>query len=350
MRFFRATLLLLVLLALPATASAAPPRDFFGTMIDGPFTRPEIPFDRSAEARVMRRAGIGTVRVVLNWSAIEPQPGQFDWRASDGYVRLLARQRIRILPVLYLAPAWARTGDAGDEGSPPRADAFAAFARAAVRRYGTRGSFWRSNRRLPKVPARQWQSWNEPMLERYWNVQPWPASYTALLKSAYPAIKRADRRAKVVSAGMTGDLDTLTQALYDAGAKGSFDAIGMHPYRPRVADVFRALAEAREVIRRNGDRAGIAATEVSFTSGAGFSTENIGIERTERGQRAALVDVMRGLVARRKRLGLTTVIWYSWLSYPPGDKYTWEYAGLRRLTNSGPVSKPALSGFRSVAR
>ena len=346
-----AVLSMLVCLVLPVSASGAPPREFFGVMADGPMIEPGAQVDHAAEARLMRRSGVGTVRLAMYWDGIEPARGEFRWGPYDRQVATLARQRIRVFPVLVRAPAWATPDPASATvATPPRLADFQRFARTAVKRYGTGGSFWRQNPRLPRWPIRQWQIWNEPMLNGYWAGQPWASTYTQLLRSAYRTIKSADRRAQVVSAGLTGDLDDLVEELYRAGAKGSFDALGLHPYRPDVRIVIAALAECREVMRRHRDRSPIVASEVSFSSGLGRSTVNYGIERTEQGQRTALVDVMQRLVAQRRRLGLASMTWYTWMSRDDSGQYAWDYSGLRRMTPSGPVSKPALGGFSRVAR
>ena len=345
-----APLVLLVLLALPGSASALP-REFFGVMVDGPLISPDVSVDLGAEARLMRSSGVGVARLAMYWDGIEPRRGEFRWGPYDRQVAMLARQRIRVLPVLIRAPAWATPDPAqATVATPPRFAPWRRFVRAAVRRYGTRGSFWRRHRGLPRTPIRQWQIWNEPTLNGYWAGRPWAPTYTRLLRAAHRTIRSTDRRAQVVTAGLTGDLDDLTAELYRAGAKGSFDALGLHPYRPNVDIVVASLAEARNVMRRNRDRSPIIASEVSFSSGLGRSTVNYGIERTEDGQRAELVRVMRRLVAARRRIGLASVTWYTWMTYDDGGEVSWEYSGLRKLTPLGPVSKPALDGFRRIAR
>lgn len=89
-----------------------------------------------------------------------------------------------------------------------------------------------------KVAA--YEIWNEPNLNYEWGSQtPDPAAYTAMLKTAYTAIKAVDPEALVITGGLSttgggsptayGDLEFL-QGMYDAGAKGYFDAFGSHPY------------------------------------------------------------------------------------------------------------------------
>jgi hypothetical protein len=73
-----------------------------------------------------------------------------------------------------------------------------------------------------------YEIWNEPDDPQFWAGAPDPRGYTALLRPAYAAIKAADPGATVVVGGLVGnDLD-FVNGLYAAGAKGSFDAIGVH--------------------------------------------------------------------------------------------------------------------------
>lgn len=121
---------------------------------------------------------------------------------------------------------------------------------------------------------------NEPNLT-WEGHMPDPVGYTAILKEAFVRIKQADPHALVIAAGMatTGPAgmeqhpwypkvwnDLLfIQAMYDAGAKGYFDALGSHPHGfgyppeqdPRLRLVnglaFRRVEQQREIMVANGD-------------------------------------------------------------------------------------------------
>jgi hypothetical protein len=116
-----------------------------------------------------------------------------------------------------------------------------------------------------------YEIWNEPNLNYEWGYQqPDPAGYTALLKAAYQAVKAVDPEALVVSGGLAttgdgsatamGDLAFL-QGMYDAGARGAFDALGSHPYAfghaPDYQDAWglslSRVVQQREVMLANGD-------------------------------------------------------------------------------------------------
>ncbi|HEX2173886.1 MAG TPA: hypothetical protein VHL09_15745, partial [Dehalococcoidia bacterium] len=84
--------------------------------------------------------------------------------------------------------------------------------------------------------------WNEPNLAYEWGDQePDPAYYARMLRAIYPVIKAAVPDAIVVTAGLSTvgtdifmpnamDDATFLRGMYDAGAKGYFDAVGTHPY------------------------------------------------------------------------------------------------------------------------
>jgi hypothetical protein len=342
----------LVALLVAAPAGAATPRAFFGVMADGPLLAPDV--DLAGEARRMRTAGAGSVRVAVYWRELQPVAGgPVEWAPTDRVVAAAAAQGLAVLPVLLRAPAWATGGDER-EGAVPDPAAYAAFCRAAVLRYGPRGSFWAERPSLRRMPIRAWQVWNEPDIERYLSPPPgarWPATYVRLLRAAHGAIEGADPGAQVVAAGLTNESWKDLAALYRAGGRRWFDVAAIHPFSRRVENVLKIVALARAAMRRAGDaRAPLAVTELSWTSGRGRSTINYGWETTERGQAARVRAALTGLAAVRRRHRLHSVHWYTWLSPPLGDDESFSYAGLRRQAGGRIVDKPALAAFRAATR
>jgi polysaccharide biosynthesis protein PslG len=95
---------------------------------------------------------------------------------------------------------------------------YAAIASAVVSRYSRAG-------------VHAYEVWNEPNNSRFWPSGPNAAEYTSLLKAAYPAIKAADPGATVLSAGLMNLTSyEFLQGMYDAGARGSYDAQSFHIY------------------------------------------------------------------------------------------------------------------------
>jgi hypothetical protein len=154
-RLLPITLLLTLLLAVPASASRSQsltfeaPRDLMNPAI------------RPAALQEMETLGVHSLRVIVTWSAVAPSPDSatqpnfdptdpdaYNWGEYDG---LMAAAAARNWPVLLTisgpVPKWATKAKL-DNLTRPSASAFAAFATAVGRRYGTQ--------------VNTWAIWNEP--------------------------------------------------------------------------------------------------------------------------------------------------------------------------------------------
>src|SRR5215218_721753 len=95
-----------------------------------------------------------------------------------------------------------------------------------------------------------YEVWNEPDDTTFWHNGPQPAEYAAMLKAAYPAIKAADPAATVLVGGLVGNDFEFVEHLYDNGAKGSFDGVGVH------TDTACLTTDPREYYREPSGRIG----------------------------------------------------------------------------------------------
>jgi hypothetical protein len=95
-----------------------------------------------------------------------------------------------------------------------------------------------------------YEVWNEPDEKDFWLNGPQPAEYAALLKAAYPAIKGVDPQAVVLVGGLVGNDFDFVEHLYDNGAKGSFDGVGVH------TDTACLTTDPREYYREPSGRIG----------------------------------------------------------------------------------------------
>src|SRR3954447_2676985 len=137
---------LLALTALACTASAAQalPAKFWGAV-------PQSPLSVEQYQRV-HRGGVDTIRIPINWGTAQASEGAaFDWSATDSQVSEAARTGIDVLPFLAGIPSWAeRLVSVGGGVQVPaklpvagKAKAgWIAFCKAAVARYGPKGTFW----------------------------------------------------------------------------------------------------------------------------------------------------------------------------------------------------------------
>ena len=220
-----------------------------------------------------------------------------------------------------------------------------------MRRYGPQGSFWRAHPELKPDPIRAWQVWNEPSLPAYWPTGPSPAGYARLLAATARAIRRSDPQATIVSAGLPQTrigvpFGRFAEGLYRAGAAGSFDVLAIHPYARDAAGVVAAVAEARRVMDRNGDRSPIWVTEIGWASSGPSSDFTVGA----RGQAERVRATLLALTARRQQLGLEGIVYAGLRDAPvyPGGKDFWGlHTGLLALSG-GP--KPAFAAFENAAR
>lgn len=353
------------LLLAVAPAQARVPEGWLGVTLDGPFdTGDGGEWDRIAAA------GADTVRTAMRWYHFQPyhtaadvppsDAARFrdvdgvptDFSHMDAFVAAAAQRGLTVLPVVHAAPAWAVSRPEKD-GSRPRDPAtFARFMKALVGRYGPRGSLWSERPELRRVPIRSWQIWNEPNLTRYWSKQPFARSFVRMLKATSAAVRAADRGATVVLAGLTNKSWRALRSVYRAGGRRHFDAVALHPFTRRPADVVRLIRLARGVMQRYGDRRKpVWITELSWPAAQGkVSRRNrTGFEVTDTVQARNLGTVLRLLARERTRLRIERVVWYSWLSEAGGtNPFNW--SGLRRLRGGSVVDAPAMRAFRRTAR
>jgi hypothetical protein len=347
-----ATIGLFLALLVPAQAHAkrTVPRGWLGVVVDGPMTNPTFPSGPDWDQ--LAGSGAEAVRGSVSWGQIQPNgPTDADFTAPDGLVLAAAQRGLAVLPVLQDTPGWAALHP-GDLASPPRDPAdFARLMTLLVARYGPKGSFWAQHPEVARLPIRSWQIWNEPNLTRYWNVAPWAPSYVKLLKAADAALHKADPGATTVLAGLPNESWKALGAIYDAGGRGSFDVVTLHPYTGKPANVIRIIKIVRRVMSKRKDSTlPIWVTELSWPAGVGHTKQEGDFSTTDSGQAQRLKQGLRLLADDRKQLGIARVYWYTWLSQEGITTSAFDYSGLRRLSAGQLRSTPALMVFESAAR
>ncbi len=211
--------------------------------------------------------GVHWMRVFATWPDLEPQPGVFapDWLNYYAQLFRSVPPGTKLIVDVVGTPRW-ETGSS-DEHTPPANPAdYAAFVGALAHR-------WAGH-----VAA--YEIWNEEDAPSWWTGAPNPAAYAQLLKATYPAVKGGDPSATVVLGGLTGNDFSFLQGVYQAGGKGSFDAVGVHtdtacnvlsPYSflrgsddRIIPDSFLAYREIHATELANGDSSPIWMTELSW--------------------------------------------------------------------------------------
>lgn len=346
-------LIALALAVLPATAAAerSVPRGWLGVIADGPLTSGGA---MDGEWDLMASSGAEGVRTAFYWpSAQRDGAAPPDFAHLDGVVLQAARRGLPVLPIVTGTPSWAASR-AGDETSPPRDPAlYADFLRALVGRYGPAGSLWAEHPELTARPIRAWQIWNEPNLTRYWTPpkgQGFARGYVKLLRAADRALEAADPGSRTILAGLPNESWIALRRVYKAGARGSFDAVALHPYTGKPRNVVRLAELARKEMRRFRDgRKPLWITELSWPAAKGKTKNTTGFETTDRGQATRLSEGLRLLARARKRLRIERVFWYTWLSREDSPN-SFDYSGLRRVRSGRVISVPALEAFRKAAQ
>lgn len=344
----------------PATAKASTlPEGFVG------ITAAEV-FAADAGSRrqaldAMHAAGARSLRQWINWTEIETRRGRFDFRAYDRFMADAARAKLRVVPILFGMPRFhAAKPKQGAKMTAvttcnPRSNAtYARYVTRVVKRYGRGGSFWRANPSLPQLPIESYQLWNEANLPQYWCGKPDARAYVRLLRAGARAVRAADRRAEVIAGGLPESKQGVpmlrfVRQMYAAGAKGTFDTLGIHPYARDVAGVLRGAERARQVAVRAGDRdVGVWITEVGWA--AGPRAPGSAFTVTEAQQARLVGDLFRQGAARAEAMKLRGIVYYKWRDVPPfpGGRDFWGlHTGLVKRDNS---VKPALSAYAAAAK
>jgi hypothetical protein len=271
----------LALPVLPASASASASKAAAAPVLDGRNVGVSLygsvmewsPADLARDLDRIGHMGATWVRVPFNWVTLEMHGrGQYNWSPADTLMRAANARHLHVLAVVSYTPAWARRPGRPATDPPTNLDDYARFVGALAARYGPRG-------------LHHFEVWNEPNITSMWTPKPDAAKYTALLRKAYPAIKRADRRAVVLTAGLSPASNTsdgtqiapvtFVTRVYASGGRGVFDAIAHHPstfpYRSTYVAPWSAFQQARamyDVMRAHGDAAKrIWASEIAFPTG-----------------------------------------------------------------------------------
>jgi hypothetical protein len=312
-------ILVLGLLAmLPAGAHAYLPPGFVGVSPQNGGT--------AKDYELMREAGVYSVRQPLNWSAVEAENPAFSERNWDGFdheVRLAARMGIEIFPFISSSPEWvASEGTDLPVANPWQRRAWASFVRAAVRRYGPEGAFWREEAEagpdLPYLPMRRWEVWNEENIVSFAS-DPEPKRFAALIRIAGRVIHREAPGSKAIVGGLFGrplqippnvaSGDFLSRFYRAHRVKPFFDGVALHPYVADATAMGAQLTNLRRIMRRHGDGATpLYVTELGWGSASGPTRWQRGLW----GQAYQLSKAFEMLSANRGRWGVRGVWWFTW--------------------------------------
>ncbi|HTU78146.1 MAG TPA: glycosyl hydrolase [Solirubrobacteraceae bacterium] len=269
--------LVLALFALACQASpaaegeAAPARSAAASGLDGVTIGGVEGFADPAEAgraiAFAHELHAKVVRIEVPWAALEPLgPGRIEPRAlaqADELVADAGADGLGVIMLVQRTPCWASSAPKAllrrcVPGSLRRANSwppahpaqFAAFVAYLASRYGAR---------LTAIEV-----WNEPdqANQDYFAGPHKAARYAALLRAAYPAIKRANPTVEVLAGAIVGSNGEFLRALYKAGIKGYYNGLAVHFYTLTLA----ALSYIHGVQAAHGDATPLWLTEFGWSS------------------------------------------------------------------------------------
>ena len=311
-----------------AKAPAPHPVGFFGIVPQTSLT--------TEDYRYMKAGGVESVRLPLSWSVIQPtRKSAYDWGSFDSMLTDAARGGMQVLPSIGSPPRWVvRKPTTMPIDNATQRQAWQAFLRAAVARYGPGGEFWKLHRTggvgpgptytpepaVPTMPIKNWQIWNESNFF-YFAFPVSPTRYAKLVTISSQAIKSVRPGAKVVLSGLFGEptaggkrgmpaAEFLRQFYKVPGIKSRFDAVSLHPYAVDAETLEEYVEEFHQVSVENHDRPGFYITEMGWGSENNF--QQVAFEQGPQGQVRQLRDSYEYLLANQRRLNLKQVYWFTW--------------------------------------
>jgi hypothetical protein len=253
-------------MALPAGAGAASPH-MAGAMSHVLWANVDTEeMDRQLDR--LKELGAGITRVDVGWSSIEHEAkGKYESWYMDRLDHLVegANERgIKLLLLFAETPCWASTAPES-------------------LKQGCTGAYWQ--REVPDYPPRDmsdygdalaflvkrygdkvysYEIWNEPNQEYFFHTDDPVGDYAKMVKAGYRAAKAADPRPIIVAGSLSDSDYDFTEALYEKGIKGYFDAFSVHPYAqdrsPLAGDLESdrwsfadGVPRVHEVMKKHGD-------------------------------------------------------------------------------------------------
>jgi hypothetical protein len=233
MRPTSSAIFVLPLLALAASALAAPPSPYG---VCAHLTRSGEAQTQAEELRLMNGAGIAWARSDFDWSGVQPAPGAWTFERLDAVVSNAEHAGVQMLPILGYGVSFATPAHR-------HLDLWGAYVRALAERYGAR---------LPVLEV-----WNEQNIPGFWK-EPKADDYLPLLKKTYETVKAVDPTLQIALGGTAGVPLEYIERLYALGGGKAFDIVNVHPYsHPGVPEesLEKRLADLRAVMSKYGDAA-----------------------------------------------------------------------------------------------
>ena len=326
------TILLASFLLACLTAAGASAAATLGVMFSGSNREAQESIE---EWKVLGKSGAGYFRFPLS-------PGGSgngtNWTYYDQIFARAAENGIRILPTLN-----GRFDGQGGVPSTDEKEAWTAWEKEAVRRYGYNGTFWSSNPSIPAMPANAWELWNEPNKA---DAGISATAYGEFLKWAGPAVQSASESwggqktgvlfgALLSWNGGTGYQNYFKEAVARSGME-AFTGFSFHPYtvgitgsseevanNEKIAQTKIATTGARNLLdgRTGGSGKSLWITEFGWPNRAEYAV-------TEGWQANMLEQTVGWMKSKAEAYNIHAIIWYN--SRDSDFTSGWQYrCGLR---------------------
>jgi hypothetical protein len=304
----------------------------------------QIPLGIQADLRSRNGSDLGNVlmrmvsahlhysREDFTWSTIEPRRGVFCWAQTDFWMYGAARAGIQIIAIPDASPTWAEPSPTTAPTDPAGLQAYAAFVREMLGRYGSYGSFWNQHPKLHPNPITLIDVWNEPYSRQFWSRSyPDPAGYAAMFETVVRTARPVDPRARFLleadttALAATGPQPFLSSVL-SAQPQIAQDAyaVSVHPYTsngwgPSVCDTEGSVETRRFQLCRIQDVRNIlnshGASRVRlFITELGWSTSTANPSRVDPQVGVRYIHETFALLRTRWKGLVSGLIWYDYQS------------------------------------
>lgn len=161
----------------------------------------------------MEEIGLRYLRTgATSWGAVQPEEGRFDFKNLDEQIDYFGQHGLVFGGLLLGSPKW-NTLDKPGNLPVHNLPAWSRYVGEIVGH--------------TKDKIARWEVWNEP--PNFTGKDQTPADYAKLVVSAYDAAKAANPKCLIGLAAKSAHINYLDQVI-QAGAKGHYDYLTLHPY------------------------------------------------------------------------------------------------------------------------
>ncbi len=179
--------------------------------------------NRNFEFGKYKELGQAIVREHFRWNHLEPEDDAWDFARVQTQVDMAQENNVRLIPQVGYDVDWAETGE-GDSSLIP--EEYGEFTRKVAEKYCD--------------VIKDYELWNEPNIDVFWEPEPNPQHYGLLVKEGYTNIKAVCPDAQVSIGGLASySLDDhfyerwwfLKELIVEHPDIGDyFDVLALHPY------------------------------------------------------------------------------------------------------------------------